>query len=395
MIDAFSQVSVTRSRRLGMHGRSGPRWALWMLALTVVSVTAASQGDGRVATRQRDQLVEGQRLEGQAILALADAAMASERGASPADFRIRWRNDFLKAQQGTFVPFTVVIEAAGALPGSAPRLCPGRSAGGRCGRRIRAAGSRIGSRRVGSRPSSGGEYPVDAIFPVDLKPDGSHVARVSRGFSIAPGDYNVYVVVRERPIVTGARGQPRAAVLMQPLTVPDFWNGELTTSSVILADRLTSLSAPVTADELVERPYVIGQNEVTPAADDRFRRAEELVVVLLVYNQTVTPEKHFDIQVEYHFFQQVGAGRKAENAQAGSHPPAREGERYFNHTDPQRFNPAIMGAQFDPGAGHPVLAGQGIPLAGFEQGDYRLAIRVTDLLSGKFVTRDVTFSVGS
>ena len=311
MIDAFSQVSVTRSRRLEMHGRSGPRWALWMLALTVVSVTAASQGDGRVATRQRDQLVEGQRLEGQAILALADAAMASERGASPADFRIRWRNDFLKAQQGTFVPFTVVIEAAGALPGSAlvyVRAVPRAVAAGG------ASGRRVADRQPSGRkpPSSGGEYPVDAIFPVDLKPDGSHVARVSRGFSIAPGDYNVYVVVRERPIVPGARGQPRAAVLMQPLTVPDFWNGELTTSSVILADRLTTLSAPVTADELVERPYVIGQNEVTPAADDRFRRAEELVVVLLVYNQTVTPEKHFDIQVDDHFFQQVGAGRKAE-----------------------------------------------------------------------------------
>ena len=174
--------------------------------------------------------------------------------------------------------------------------------------------SRIGRRRVGSRHRPREEYPVDAIFPVDLKPDGSHVARVSRGFSIAPGDYDVYVVVRERPIVPGARGQPRAAVLTQPLTVPDFWNGELTTSSVILADRLTTLSAPVTADELVERPYVIGQNEITPAADDRFRRAEELVVVLLVYNPTVTPEKHFDIQVEYHFFQQVAAGRKAENA---------------------------------------------------------------------------------
>ena len=394
MIDAFSQVSVTRSRRLEMHGRSGPRWALWVLALSVVSVTGASQGAGRVATRQRDTPVEGQRLEGQAILALADAAMASQRQPSPADFRIRWRNDFLKAQQGTFVPFTLVIDAPGALPGSAlvyvravPRV---NAAGG-------ASGRGVADRQTAGRkpPPAAGEYPVDAIFPVDLKPDGSHVARVSRGFSIAPGDYNVYVVVRERPIVPGARGQPRAAVLTQPLTVPDFWNGELTTSSVILADRLTTLSAPVTADELVERPYVIGQNEVTPAADDRFRRAEELVVVLLVYNQTVTPEKHFDIQVEYHFFQQVAAGRKAENAQAGSHPPARDGERYFNHTDPQRFNPAIMGAQFDPSAGHPVLAGQGIPLAGFEQGDYRLAIKVTDLLSGKFVTRDVTFSVGS
>jgi len=79
----------------------------------------------------------------------------------------------------------------------------------------------------------------------------------------------------------------------------------------------------------------------------------------------------------------------------GSHPPERAGERYFNHTDPQRFNPAIMGAQFDPGAGQPVLAGQGIPLGSFDRGDYRLAIKVIDLLSGKVVTRDVTFTVGS
>ena len=33
--------------------------------------------------------------------------------------------------------------------------------------------------------------------------------------------------------------------------------------------------------------------------------------------------------------------------------------------------------------------------AGFEPGDYRLAIRVTDLISGRVVTRDVTFTVGS
>ena len=134
--------------------------------------------------------------------------MARERAASPADFRIRWQNDFLKAQQGTFVPFTLVIEAAGALPGSRPRLRPGRAAGGRRGRRIRTPGR--GSAAAGRKPTtSGGEYPVDAIFPVELKPDGSHVARVSRGFSIAPGDYNVYVVVRERPSVDGAQGGSR------------------------------------------------------------------------------------------------------------------------------------------------------------------------------------------
>jgi hypothetical protein len=396
MIDAFSQVNVTRSRRLERHGWRWSVWALAVLALNVAGVTAANQATGPATVRQRDGLAEGQRLEGQAILALADAAMGSRRAAAPADFRIRWRNDFLKAQQGTFVPFTLVIDAAGALPDNAlvyVRAVPRAPAGGN------GSGQRTPDRALaGRKPSSeNAAYPVDAIFPAALKPDGSHVARVSRGFSIAPGDYDVYVVVRERPAVLAPKGQPRAAVLTQPLSVPDFWNGELTTSSVILADRLTTLSGPVTAEELVERPYVIGQNEITPAADDRFRRTEELVVVLLVYNQTVTTEKHFDLQVEYHFFQRVGAGRKAEAASASAipHPPARDGERYFNHTEPQRFNPAIMGAQFDPTAGRPVLAGQGIPLGGFDQGDYRLAIKVTDLLSGKFVTRDVTFTVGS
>jgi hypothetical protein len=41
------------------------------------------------------------------------------------------------------------------------------------------------------------------------------------------------------------------------------------------------------------------------------------------------------------------------------------------------------------------MAGQAVPLAGFQQGHYRLAIRVTDLISGKSITRDVHFTVGS
>ena len=52
-----------------------------------------------------------------------------------------------------------------------------------------------------------------------------------------------------------------------------------------------------------------------------------------------------------------------------------------------------MGAQFDPAAGQPMLAGQGIPLSSFQGGEYRLGITVTDLLSRKQVSRDVTFTV--
>jgi hypothetical protein len=41
------------------------------------------------------------------------------------------------------------------------------------------------------------------------------------------------------------------------------------------------------------------------------------------------------------------------------------------------------------------MAGQVVPLAGFENGQYRLDVHVTDLLSGKSVSRDVSFTVGS
>ena len=70
-------------------------------------------------------------------------------------------------------------------------------------------------------------------------------------------------------------------------------------------------------------------------------------------------------------------------------------ERYFNHTKPQRFTPVILGPQFDPAAGHPLMAGQGVPLAPFVEGEYRLVITVTDVVTGKSIARDVVFTVVS
>jgi hypothetical protein len=66
-----------------------------------------------------------------------------------------------------------------------------------------------------------------------------------------------------------------------------------------------------------------------------------------------------------------------------------------NRTDPQRFNSTLMGGRFDPSGGDPVMAGQVIPLREFQEGEYRLAVLISDLVSGKSITRDVHFSVGS
>ena len=366
----------------------GPALSLVSIALLAL-VFLVSDAAPAVHGQERPQgTEESQRLEGEAILALADAALAGKP--VPADFQVGWQNEFLKAQRGTFVPFTLTIDASRLTRPTAliyVRAVPGgRSAG--------ADRRPAQNDKKGPETRATDEYPVDAIFPTDLKLEAGQRARVSRGFSLAPGDYDLYVVVRERADPARPRPEPKAAVLKQPISVPDFRTGGLTTSSIILADRLDVLNAPIPADELAERPYVIGQNDITPAADRLFRKNEELIVVFLVYSPTVAADKKFDLQVEYHFYLKGGRDVTPWPTVQTPHPPEREGERYFNHTDPQRFNPAVLGSQFD-AVGHPVMAGQGVPLAGFPVGDYRLAIRITDLLAGTSILRDVHFTVGS
>ena len=375
------QISQVRMRaRLEVVNRW--RWAISAAAALLVTLAGPVEAQPQARdAKARERAEETQRQEGEAILAIADAAMAGKAIAS--DFAVRWHNDFLKAQQGTFVPFTLTIDTAGMRSSNALAY-------------VRAV-SRTGTERRRDKPKEepDGGYPVDAIFPVTLRPEGGGQARINRGFSLAPGEYDVYVVVRERvdPEAAG-KVAPRAALIRQMLTVPDFWSGELTTSTVILADRLETLPEPIPPDELAERPYVIGQNDVTPAADRTFGRNEELIVVFLVYSPTVAADKKFDLQVEYHFYLKGGRDVTPWPSVQTPHPPEREGERYYNHTDPQRFNPAVLGSQFDAVA-HPVMAGQGVPLAGFPVGDYRLVIRVTDLLAGTSILRDVLFTVGS
>jgi hypothetical protein len=348
----------------------------------LVSVAAPAE-----CGQERAQATEQtQRLEGEAVVALADAALAGKP--VPSDFQVAWQNEFLKAQRGTFVPFTLTIDAS-RLTRPAALIYVRAVPGGRPASRDRRTDD-----RKGPEAQAADDFPVDAIFPTELRPDASLRARVSRGFSLPPGEYDLYVVVRERVDPDRPRPEPRSAVLRQPMSVPDFRTGGLATSSIILADRLDVLNAPIPADELAERPYVIGQNDITPAADRTFRKTEELIVVFLVYSPTVAADKKFDLQVEYHFYLKGGRDVTPWPSVQTPHPPEREGERYYNHTDPQRFNPAVLGSQFD-AVGSPVMAGQGVPLAGFPVGDYRLVIRVTDLLAGTSILRDVFFSVGS
>src|SRR4029434_7049882 len=122
------------------------------------------------------------------------------------------------------------------------------------------------------------------------------------------------------------------------LTVPDFWTGTLATSTVMLADRIDEVS-PVSGDDVLERPYVIGTNEIHHVPTTSFRRDRELIVVFLIYNPAVSTDKNFDIEVNYHLFRRDGAAPAETASDAESHPPARAGGRYVARTPAPRFLP--------------------------------------------------------
>ncbi len=352
-----------------------------VLALIIVLCACGTAGAGPVAQDAPDparqsKVDEANRREGEAVLDLADAAMDGRPVAS--DFAIGWRNDFFKAQPGTFVPFTVTIDR-------------GRVSAAKALLYVRAAAHGTAPARLAE---SAARFAFDVIFPVELGAAAGQPIRITRGFAVPAGVYDVYVVVRERPADPLADGKRhlRAAVLKQPLTVPDFWTGELATSSVLLANGIRTLATPLDPDDLLEQPYVIGTQAVDVAPEARFRRDRELIVVFLIYNPTVTPDRGFDVQVDYHVFRRGGTAESGAGAE-GDHPPVQRGEQYVSHTVPQRFNPASLGSPVDPAAGQPLLAGQGILLSSFQEGEYRIGITVTDLLSRKTLSRDVTFTV--
>ena len=359
------RVATTRSRR--EPGGRAAAAALLLIFCAVASTRAASTP--AASSQSGGALDDMQRREGEALLRLTDEAMS---GRAASDFSIAWSNDFFKAQTGTFVPFTLTI-ARSAMTAPAALMY------------IRAA------RRNALPAASTVSYPFDIVFSVPLEASAGQPIRITRGFAVAPGEYDVYVALRER--ASNPRRSDRrlkCAVIKQPLSVPDFWTGQLAMSTVMLADRIDRVPAPVSGDDVLERPYVIGASEVHKAIGTSFRHDRELIVVFLIYNPTVSTEKRFDVEVSYHLFRR-NAGATDVDADR-DHPAAEPGEAYVTRTPPQRFQPELMGPDFDPVSG-PILAGQGILLSSFEAGEYRLGITVTDRLSRQALTRNVVFKV--
>jgi len=327
-----------------------------------------------------------------------------------ADVQLVWRNDFLKAtNQLIYVPFIVSVEtpkgaaatpaAPGAPSGSNPAQlsaeAPKMSSSIVAYLRVAPKGATGADPNATASPASpankdkkndkdkdkdknaGPVYPFEDVYFTDLRSTPGQSPRLSRAFSVPAGSYDVYLSVRERPAgSTAADAAVKVYVLKQTLDVPNYWNGEFTTSSVILAEKVEPISAPLSADAQRERPYVLGSTEIVPSSDGKFKKAQELGVIFQIYGAKVGTDKKPDVTIEYNFYTK-----------------AADGEKPFNKTPPQQMNAQTLPANFDAEAGYQLVGGQTIPLTSFPEGDYRLEIKVTDNKATKSLTRDVLFSV--
>lgn len=324
--------------------------ALVMAAVLVVGLplAALAQKDDKKRTKQEKEEIE-------TLVKIVDSAMAGE--AAPSDVKLEIEPVFLKSQEARmFVPFTLEISDFPAGKDAVLYI-------------------RVVDPTQAVDPKKKVEYPWDDVHFVPAAQLAGSPARLNRVFMAKAGTYDVYVLAKERlPERAPKNATYKAGLLKTSVTVPDL-AAEFTTSSVLVADKVNVLSEPLSMDEARERPFSFGLQELEPAADMDFSKADELSIFFQVYNPGLTASGKPDLTLEYNFHRMEG-----------------DEEKFFNKTNPQAVNESNLPPQFDP-ARFPVPGGITVPLKSFGEGKYRLEIKVTDKTSSKVLTRNVNFTV--
>jgi len=290
-----------------------------------------------------------------AIWKMLDDAAGGKRTVN--ELPLSWvGQDAVKEGALVFVPFIVMLDTA-------------RTAGGDVWLSWRAIPKSAPS---GGQPRPRNQPVIEdiSIVPPRQAPGG----RIARAFVAPPGEYDLYIVVRD--VTPSRRGapSPKASVLKQSVTVPNFGT-ELTTSSVFVPATISRLPAPLAPRDRIERPYAIGTIEVVPVASRTFDKDGNLSAFFQIYNQRSGTDRKPNVTVDYTFY----------TKQQG-------GEQLFNKTAPQILDATTLPPEFDP-ARHLLQTSMMVPLTSFPPGDYRLEIAITDLVAAKTITREVLFTV--
>jgi hypothetical protein len=371
-----------------MRDAEAARGMLAVITLMMASASPTAQSVGRVPPG-----------EASALVAIVDAVAAG--GAAGGDAWLQWTGHFLRgADSKVYVPFTVSIAEAPREFGDAGLYL-------RVARRGAGPGNSTGSGDtiVGFQP---GQVPVSVperqFVPEGVPTPGENAAALAlldrsrqqsphhafeqyeriagrdlrgaslqRAFLVEPGEYDVYVAIRERARDGAA---PKWAVLKRALTVPSFPVGRLSASSVIVADRIDALPRTLDAADQKRRPYALGRAEIVPAADSTFGADETLTVAFLIYNPGLDAGGRPRITVEYRF-----------------HRSASFDEVPFTATQPQLLDATTLPSTLDLRRDRQIAVTQAVPLVTFTPGAYRLEIAVQDQIASEHLTLQLEFRV--
>jgi hypothetical protein len=327
--------------------------------------------------------------------AMSDPQVAFRRG-------LDWDQDVLKGAQGTaYVPYTLridpdvvgsesiiagirVVERGETVPGSAttPQTQSNALEQDSTEGQSTASPAELG---IGSSVTEPPTYAFEDFHFVTLSDTQMQddAYQISRALQVPGGQYDVYVALKDLQLVDtpdelmqNLSTEVRQAVFKFAVNIPDLSN-DLSTSSVMVFERLERISTALTPAQLRADPYAIGSMRFVVRNSENFSAADELKFGFFIYNMQTDTNGKPDVTVEYNFHRQGEAG-----------------EEFFNATSPQEFNEETLRPNFNAELGHQLLAGQDVPLSVFPVGSYRMGITVTDNASGNLLTRDIHFTVG-
>ena len=307
------------------------------------------------------------------------------QGDAPSETPFEMAQDYLRGTDGeTFAPFTVTLDPSTISMSQVsiyllvtPHLdTPPESAAPTRGPRASGAAAPSPEEEAPGNPLFDDAVYEDLFF-VDVADDASAGGpiEIHRAFSSPPGLHDVYVLIRDSAGEDGDLDDLSDSTIMmlkREVEVPDLSNGQLQTSSVIIASAIEPREQPLSPEEVRDDPYSLGGLlRIVPKRDGLFTTGEQLAFLLYVYNPQLTDESP-DVTVEFDFHRRTASG-----------------EEFFNRTSPQNFNAQTW--PNDVSAGLP--AGSAVPLSSFPTGDYRLEIKITDNAAEQTLTRDVNFTV--
>lgn len=197
-------------------------------------------------------------------------------------------------------------------------------------------------------------------------------AALQRALTAGPGEYELYVAWSDGSAKPGSR----ITVLKRQLQLPPATATELSISSVIVADRVATRTAPYSAAQQAANPYTIGLTELTPARDTTFSRDDRLNIAFQVINPRASELGKPDIGVTFRIVRVTG-----------------DREQPVASLTPQQYTAETLPQDFDLRLGHPIFAAMSAPLSTLARGAYRLKIAVNDRISGRGTMSDADFTI--